>query len=164
MNYYLVLKTVHLLAVVVFLGNIITGLFWMRLAVRTGDAGIIRHTVNGIIASDRWFTIPGVVIITACGITAAIYAGIPLLRTGWVFWPIVLFSLSGVFFMAKVAPLQSQMKKYLDSGRNGNSGEPDGFRPLVKSWEFWGAMALATPLVSFLLMVMKWPLKSPLAW
>ncbi|MEI2740425.1 MAG: DUF2269 family protein [Chitinophagaceae bacterium] len=102
MNYYLILKTIHLLAVVAFLGNITTGLFWMKYAVKTKDMKVIQHTASGIIASDRLFTIPGVIIITAGGFFAAIYAGIPLLATGWIFWPIVLFSLSGLFFPLKL--------------------------------------------------------------
>ena len=130
MNYYLLLKTIHLLAVVAFLGNIATGLFWMRFAVKTNDVKIIQHTALGIIRSDRLFTIPGVLIITAGGFFAAIYAGIPLLRTGWIFWPIVLFSLSGVFFAYKVAPLQSKMKKHLDNSIQNNNYQAENFMML----------------------------------
>jgi len=163
MNYYLLLKTIHLLAVVAFLGNIATGLFWMRFAVRTNDLKIIRHTASGIIASDRLFTIPGVIIITAGGFSTAIYAGIPLLRTGWIFWPIILFSLSGVFFAYKVAPLQSKMRRYLDTSILNNSYEEKKFTSLLRQWEFWGFMALVTPILSFLMMILKWPALSPLA-
>ncbi len=163
MNYYLILKTIHLLAVVAFLGNIVTGLFWMRFAVKTNDLNIIHHTAKGIIRSDRLFTIPGVIIITAGGFLAAIYAGIPLLRTGWIFWPIILFSLSGLFFAYKVAPLQGKMRKYLDSSIQNNNYDAKMFHSLLNEWEIWGAMALATPVIAFLMMILKWPLLSPLA-
>ena len=49
-------KLISLLAVIIFLGNIITGLFWMRIAVKTKDVRIIHHTMNGIIMADRYFT------------------------------------------------------------------------------------------------------------
>jgi uncharacterized membrane protein len=163
MNYYLLLKTIHLLAVVAFLGNIMTGLFWMRFAVMTKDLKIIHHTAKGIIRSDRIFTIPGVIIITAGGFFAAIGAGIPLLRTGWIFWPIVLFSLSGVFFAYKVAPLQGKMKRYLEESLLIDSYEEQKFNLLLRQWEFWGMMALATPVISFFMMILKWPAASPLA-
>ena len=130
MNYYLLLKTIHLLAVVAFLGNIATGLFWMRFAVKTNDVRIIHYRAKGIIKSDRLFTIPGVLIITAGGFFAAIYAGVLLLRTGWIFWPIVLFSLSGVFFAYKVAPLQSKMKKHLDNSIQNNNYQAENFMML----------------------------------
>lgn len=163
MNYYLLLKTIHLLAVVAFLGNSTTGLFWMRFAFKRNDVRIIQHTALGIIRSDRLFTIPGVIIITAGGFFAAIYAGIPLLRTGWIFWPILLFTLSGVFFAYKVAPLQSKMKKYLNSSIENNNYQAENFAVLLKQWEFWAFLALATPVISFFMMLLKWPVLSPLA-
>ena len=163
MNYYLLLKTIHLLAVVAFLGNIATGLFWMRFAVKTNDVKIIQHTALGIIRSDRLFTIPGVLIITAGGFFAAIYAGIPLLRTGWIFWPIILFTFSGLFFAYKVAPLQSKMKKHLDSCIQNNNYQAENFMMLLKQWELWAFLAVATPVISFFMMILKWPVLSPLA-
>lgn len=163
MNYYLLLKTIHLLAVVAFLGNSTTGLFWMRFAFKRNDVRIIQHTALGIIRSDRLFTIPGVIIITAGGFFAAIYTGIPLLRTGWIFWPILLFTLSGVFFAYKVAPLQSKMKKYLNSSIENNNYQAENFAVLLKQWEFWAFLALATPVISFFMMLLKWPVLSPLA-
>ena len=163
MNYYLLLKTIHLLVVVAFLGNSTTGLFWMRFAFKRNDVRIIQHTALGIIRSDRLFTIPGVIIITAGGFFAAIYTGIPLLRTGWIFWPILLFTLSGVFFAYKVAPLQSKMKKYLNSSIENNNYQAENFAVLLKQWEFWAFLALATPVISFFMMLLKWPVLSPLA-
>jgi uncharacterized membrane protein len=159
MNYYLILKAIHLLAVVAFLGNIVTGLFWMRFARKTNDTRIVHHTAAGIIASDRLFTIPGVIIITAGGFASAIYGGIPLLRTGWIFWPILLFSLSGLFFAFKVVPLQVRMRKHLETGEGFTW---KGFDALLKQWEFWGFMAVITPIISFFMMILKWPALSPL--
>jgi uncharacterized membrane protein len=159
MNYYLILKAIHVLAVVAFLGNIVTGLFWMKFARKTNDIKIIHHTAAGIIASDRLFTIPGVLIITAGGFAAAIYGGMPILGTGWIFWPIVLFSLSGLFFAFKVVPLQVRMRKYLEAG-DGFSWK--GFDSLLKKWELWGFMAVITPVIAFFMMILKWPLQSPL--
>ena len=163
MNYYLILKAIHLLAVVAFLGNIVTGLFWMRFARKTNDIRIIHHTAKGLIASDKLFTIPGVLIITAAGFYAAIYGGIPLLRTGWIFWPIILFTLSGLFFSFRVAPLQGKMRRSLENVTGEQVLETGKFDKLLKQWEFWGFMALITPILSFFMMILKWPALSPLA-
>jgi uncharacterized membrane protein len=54
---YALFKLIHLLAVVIFLGNIITGLFWMHIAVKTRDLKIIHFTMKGIGEADRYFTI-----------------------------------------------------------------------------------------------------------
>jgi uncharacterized membrane protein len=57
---YLLAKLLHLIAVILFLGNITTGLFWHAHAARTRDAKLLAHTVDGIIRSDRIFTVPAV--------------------------------------------------------------------------------------------------------
>jgi uncharacterized membrane protein len=163
MNTYLLFKIIHLLAVVAFLGNITIGLFWMKWAYKANNVGYLQHTVKGIIAADKIFTLPGVVIITAGGIMAAIKGSYPLLGTGWIFWSIILFTLSGIMFMAKVGPLQTKMKNYLEQSIGSNSYDKAQFTRYMKEWEWWGALSLLTPLLAFLLMILKWPLLSPLA-
>src|SRR5207245_10213998 len=106
---YQILKLIHVAAVIIFLGNIITGLFWKAHADRTKDIRFIAHTMHGIIRSDRWFTIPGVIVITLAGVLAAIRAGLPILRTAWIFWSLVAFSVSGSVFAWRVGPLQRQL-------------------------------------------------------
>jgi uncharacterized membrane protein len=154
---YLALKTLHIFAVVLFLGNITTGIFWKEHADRTRDPRIIAHALAGIIASDRLFTLPGVVLVTLAGILAAVTGGIPLLRTGWVFWGIVLFTLSGLAFMIWVAPLQKRMLELMQAGAG--SGRPDwaAYAKLSRAWAFWGAVALLLPLSVLVLMVLKPP-------
>lgn len=58
---YLLMKLLHIVAVIAFLGNIATGLFWHIHAARTRDSRLLAHTVDGIIKSDRLFTIPGLI-------------------------------------------------------------------------------------------------------
>jgi uncharacterized membrane protein len=151
---YLGMKLLHVAAVIVFLGNIITGLFWHRHAARTRDPRILAHTMDGIIRSDRWFTIPGVVLIIVFGVVAAALAELPLLRTGWILWSLVLFGASGVAFMLKVAPLQRQLRDLAQAGAGGGF-DHEAYDRLAGRWEFWGGVALAAPLGALVLMVMK---------
>lgn len=149
---YHALKFVHIFAVILFMGNIITGLFWKRHADGTRDRALIAHTMRGLIRADWWFTIPGVVVITAAGVFAALRAGLPLLRTGWIFWSIVAFSLSGIAFAWKVAPLQKELLA-LSQG----DGELDWtiYRAKSLQWELWGLFATIMPLVAVALMTIK---------
>ena len=140
-----------------FLGNIFTGLFWMHIAVKTRDTRIIAHTINGIIKSDRYFTIPGVVLITSFGLWAAIDGHLPLVRTGWILWSIVLFSLSGLSFMIKVAPLQKKIKLIFENLSKENDFDWKSFMPIYVQWEIWGLIALLTPVVALIMMVLKTP-------
>jgi uncharacterized membrane protein len=149
---YHLLQVVHVLAVILFMGNIITGLFWKFHADGTRNPVIVAHTMRGLIRSDRWFTVPGVVLITVAGILAAVQAGLPLLRTGWILWSIVAFSLSGIAFGWKVAPLQKELLRLSDV-----AGEMDWPTYKTKSlqWELWGLFATLTPLAAVVLMVWK---------
>jgi uncharacterized membrane protein len=156
---YSALKLIHVIAVIVFLGNIFTGLFWMSLATRDKNVQIITHTIQGIIKSDRWFTIPGVIIITASGMIAAVHGGLPLLRTGWIFWSIVMFTVSGIVFVWRVAPLQSRINRLLSgNGLAENAGFFwNQYDTCYKSWEAWGAVAIITPVLALCMMVLKFP-------
>ena len=152
---YLLLKLVHIVSVVAFLGNITTGLFWHAHAARTRDPAILAHTMEGIIRSDRWFTNPGVVGILVTGVWAAIEAGFPLLRTGWIAWSLGLFAVSGLVFMLRVAPLQRQLRDLAQAGIEAEAFDYPSYRKLAETWELWGAVALITPLVALVLMVLK---------
>ena len=161
MNTYALLKLIHVFAVIIFLGNIITGLFWMRIADKTNNLSIISFTIKGIITSDKLFTIPGVIIITIGGLSAAIHGGIPLLKTGWIFWSLVLFSLSGLIFSWKLAPLQKKIYKLIKNGDADNFNKVL-YNSYLKQWEKWGLFALLTPLCALVMMVLKIPLRSGL--
>jgi uncharacterized membrane protein len=151
---YQFLKLMHLAAVIIFLGNIITGLFWKAHADRTKDVRFIGHTMDGIIRADRWFTIPGVIVITAAGILAAIQAGLPILHTGWILWSLIAFSASGIAFAWKVAPLQ---KEIVALTRAGESFDWTLYRSKSLQWELWGLFAIVTPLAAVVMMVLKRP-------
>ena len=114
---YLGWKLLHVAAVVIFLGNISTGIFWAARAHRTRDLRLIASTFEGVIRSDRWFTIPGVIGIIAGGVGAAMSGGVPILGTGWILWSIVLFAISGLAY-GMVAPLQRKIA-HLDMGPMG---------------------------------------------
>lgn len=152
---YLPLKLLHIVAVIAFLGNITTGLFWHMHAARTRDARLLAHTMEGIIRSDRLFTMPGVFVIIATGILAAITGGLPLLRTGWILWTLVLFATSGLIFMAFVAPMQRKLLALAQAGAAQASFDYAGYASLARRWEFWGAAALLTPVAGLALMVLK---------
>ncbi len=150
------LKLIHVLAVIIFMGNIITGLFWKAHADRTHDVRFIAHTMHGIIRSDRWFTIPGVVVITVAGIFAAIQAGLPILRTGWIFWSLVAFSISGITFAWRVAPLQKQILALATTTRDA-AFDWALYRSKSLQWELWGLLATVTPVIAVVMMVLKRP-------
>lgn len=154
---YSYLKLIHLIAVMIFLGNLITGLFWMHIAVKTKDLKIIAFAMKGIIKADRYFTIPGVIVITTGGLLAAIYGHLPILKTGWIFWSIITFSISGLAFSFKLAPLQKRIYNLTLNKENSASFDWGNFGKVYLDWEIWGLIALLTPLAAFVMMTLKIP-------
>ena len=143
---YLIWKLIHVASVIIFLGNIITGLFGAVRANKTHDFKLIASTFQGIIQSDRYFTLPGIV--------AAIHGRIPILGTGWILWPIILFSISGIIFSVYVTPLQKKIANYalntVDSESSWNT-----YEKMYKQWEVWGFLATVTPVAAMVIMILK---------
>lgn len=154
---YNCLKLIHLFAVIIFLGNVITGLYWMHMAVKTKEISIISYTINGLIKSDRLFTVPGVVIITIGGFLTTIYGQIPIIRTGWIFWSLVLFTISGIIFVWRLVPLQKEIKTLTQDQNNIENSNWVTFMKVYRDWEIWGFLALITPLVAMIMMTLKIP-------
>ena len=154
---YQLLKLLHIFAVVIFLGNIITGLFWMHIAVKTKDLKIISHSMKGVMQSDKLFTVPGVLFILIGGLFAAIVGNLPILGTGWILWSLILFSLSGISFGLKVAPLQKRIYNLTRDQENNKAFDWIGFNRTYTQWEIWGLFALVTPLTALILMTLKIP-------
>ncbi|HZD53257.1 MAG TPA: DUF2269 family protein [Woeseiaceae bacterium] len=151
---YLIWKLVHVVSVIMFVGNITTGVFWAAHAVRSEDFALIASTFDGIIRADRRFTTPGVVGLTIGGIAAAISGGLPILGTGWILWGIVLLLISGAAFGMRVAPLQREILRLAREGDAADEARQT-FRRCYASWQFWGTVALLTPLIAVVLMVLK---------
>ena len=152
---YLSLKSLHIVGAILFLGNITTGIFWKAHADRSRDPRIIAHALDGILRSDRLFTIPGVIIILVAGFGAAIVAHLPLFRTAWVGAGIVLFTITGIIFMARVAPLQRQMRDLARSSSDPATFDWTRYEKLSRGWAMWGSIALLAPVIAAAIMVFK---------
>jgi uncharacterized membrane protein len=149
---FLIMKLLHTLFVVLFLGNIIISILWKRHADKTNDKTIRAHTLKGLIKADRVFTMPAVIGLIIFGFGAQ-GMGPYSLTAGWILWSIVLLVISAAAFMAKVVPLQ---KKLLATAEAQNF-QPELYGQLSKEWNMWGMIAIAAPLIAFVLMVMKIP-------
>jgi uncharacterized membrane protein len=149
------LKVLHVVAVVLFIGNIVTGVFWHKHALATGDPRLIGQAMRGVIASDRLFTMPGVAVIIVTGVLMALLLGLPLLRTAWIAWSLLLFGISGAIFMARLAPMQRRMAAFAETGAASGHFDFAAYHRQAKQWDFWGAIATLAPLGALALMVLK---------
>ena len=145
---YLALKLVHLIGVVLFLGNITVGVFWKAYADRSKNPVIMAYTMDGIIRADRLFTIPGILILLIGGFGAAGVGGIPILSTGWILWSLIALILSGLAF----GPLSRTQRQLAAAAKSSNIQE---YERLSKGWNLWGSIALLLPAIAFVFMILK---------
>ena len=150
---FAIYKFLHLVAVVLFLGNATLGLFWVAHAERTRDARLIAHAMDGIIRADRWFTWPGVLLILAAGVAAAMAGRLPLLRTDWIALSIALFTVSGLVFGIWLVPLQRRIALFA----SGVSPQPEQLAALMRRWHVLGWLSLVPLWLAMAAMVLKFP-------
>ena len=95
------------------------------------------QALDGIIRSDRWFTLPGVFAIIVTGVWTGARRAHPLAGHHWILWSLVLFGISGVCFRAFVAPLQKKLLANARAGLAGTWNEAE-YQRLSRAWEIWG--------------------------
>ena len=152
---YPLLKTIHVISVILFLGNIITGLFWMAHANKTRDPRLQAHAMSGVIRSDAYFTIPAVLVIIASGIALAMEAGLPILGTWWITASLIAFGASGLLFGIFLAPLQRRLLTAAQTANDGREWPSPEYRRMSTIWEVVGIIAILLPLAAVGLMVYK---------
>ncbi len=149
---YFILVLIHVIAVIIFLGNITIAPFWKANAEKKKERLLVLNAWEGIIRADRLFTMPGVVLLLIFGIGGALHGGFNLISTGWIFWSIILYVVSGVAFMVKVVPIQ---KKIVILTKDESVFSWEAYYKLTKQWDVWGSVATITPWIAVILMVIK---------
>ena len=154
---YSSLKLIHILAVTIFIGNIITGLFWMRVAVKTKDLKIISFAVKGIRNGDRYLTIPCVLLVLIFGFLAARSGHFRISQNGWISWSVITFLISVIAFAIKVTPLQKKIYHFSLNKESLTDSEWKRFSNIYLTWEILGLTVLLTSLAAFIMMTLKIP-------
>ena len=150
---YAVLKSLHIVGVILFLGNIIVTGWWKVMADRTGDARIIAFAQRQVTVTDWVFTLGGVVLTLAGGLGNALLHGMPL-TTPWLATGLALFSLSGVIWVAVLVPLQTRLGAMARVFAGTGEIPPDYWR-LERLWLWFGILATVLPLAVVPVMVFK---------
>ena len=146
------LKSLHILGVCLFVGNIIVSAFWKVLADRTNNYFVIRFATRLVNVTDTVFTGVGATLLLVTGhLLAGSYGGI--LSNDWILWSYVLFGISGAIWIAVLVPIQFKQAKML---RMSSTEEiPGEYYRLARIWSLAGALATLLPLPAVYLMVSK---------
>jgi uncharacterized membrane protein len=151
---YNAFKMIHLLGVVVFLGNIIVTALWKALADRTADPPVIAFAQRLVTLTDWVFTAGGVLLILIGGYGMAFVAGLNLRGQAWLNWGQVLFIASGLIWVLVLIPTQIAQARQARALAAGGA-VPESYWRHSRRWMIWGVIATVIPLANLYFMVFK---------
>lgn len=151
---YLLLKSFHILGVVIFLGNIIITGWWKVMADRTRHPKTVSFAQRQVTLTDILFTSSGVALILVSGLVSARLAGLDYLHVRWLTWGISLFILSGVIWALVLIPVQIKQARMARAFAE-NNAIPDSYWRLGRIWIIFGTIATILPLINLYWMVFK---------
>ncbi|MHB8578471.1 MAG: DUF2269 family protein [Ignavibacteriaceae bacterium] len=149
---YNIWKLIHILAAIIFIGNITIGIFWKTQADKSNDRLKIAETFRNIIRADRIFTMPSVFVLFIFGLGAAMQGDLSLVGTTWILWGIIMLIVSALAFMLKLVPIQKQIYAF---ACNQEKFSLDEYLILSKSWNIWAIIVVLIQYIAVALMVLK---------
>jgi uncharacterized membrane protein len=152
-NSYLWLKTIHLLGVVLFLGNIIITGWWKNMADRTRNPQIIAFAQRQVTLTDFVFTAGGAGILLVAG---AVNVAVHHLEysSKWLTQGMTMFLLSGLIWVTILIPAQIKQAKMAKEFAS-TGVIPDQYWKLCNIWNIFGVIATLLPLMNLYWMVFK---------
>lgn len=152
-NAYLWLKVIHIIGVMLFMGNIIITGWWKNMADATKNPQIIAFAQRQVTLTDYIFTFGGILILAIAGF-ANVYLHqisytIPWLKNG-----VIYFLISGVVWLFILIPVQAKQAKMAREFAVTNE-IPASYWRLCTIWNLFGLLAIFLPLATVYFMVMK---------
>jgi uncharacterized membrane protein len=152
---YDVLKMLHVVGVIILIGNVTVTSFWKVFADRSGDPRIIAHAQYLVTVTDWFFTLSGIVLLVGGGFGAAYVAGMPWFARGWLAESELLFLLSGMIWLFVLVPIQIRQARQARAFAGG-APIPGAYWRNSRLWLIWGIVA-TVPLVAALYFMIAKP-------
>jgi len=153
MDNYLLLKSIHHLGVVLFLGNFVVTAVWKILADKTQSPAVVAYAQRVVTINDFTFTPVSVLLILITGELMATKFG-EISDVFWLSWGMWLFITSGVIWVLILVPIQIKQAKLARSFSSENE-IPESYWSLSKYWIVFGVIATILPFANLYFMVFK---------
>jgi uncharacterized membrane protein len=153
MDNYQLLKSIHLLGVTIFLGNIIVTAVWKVIADQSKSPAIVAYAQRLVTITDFIFTGVGAVLIIISGRLMSVKFGEigDILWLSWGWW---LFIASGLIWLLILIPIQTKQAK-LAKVFSTQETIPENYWVLSKYWAVFGIIATILPFANLYFMVFK---------
>lgn len=150
---YDVLRMLHLLGVVLLIGNVTVTSVWKLYADATRDPAIVAFAQRLVTITDWFFTFWGILLLVVGGYGAAWVAGMDVLRDDWLVWSEAMFVLAGVVWLFLLVPIQVRQARMARGFARGGA-IPDAYWKLGRQWIAWGLVA-TVPLVAAVWLMLR---------
>lgn len=147
-------KFIHVIGVVMLLGNVTATAIWKLFADRTGDPKIVSFAQGLITLTDWSLTFWGVVLTIAGGYAAATIGGLDPLSDKWLVIGHLLFVLSGALWLGVLVPLQLRMARMSRQFRNGDP-IPPAYNAASRTWFIVGLISTVPLIAALWVMIVK---------
>ena len=153
MTAYYVLKWLHVIGATVLLGTGAGIAFFMLMAHRSGEIGLIAGVARIVVLADYVFTATAVVAQPVTGVLLARWVGYSL-GEGWIAASIALYLLTGAFWLP-VVWMQSRMRDLAVAAAAAGETLPAEYHRLFRRWFAFGFPAFTAVLAIFWLMIAR---------
>lgn len=150
---YDILILLHVLGMILLIGNVTVTSIWKLYADGTRDPKIIGFAQRLVTITDWFFTFWGILLLMVGGYGAAWLAGMDVLRDDWIVWSQLMFVLAGVIWLAILVPIQVKQAR-LARGFAAGGSIPENYWRLGKLWIIWGSVA-TIPLVAAIWLMLR---------
>ncbi len=147
-------KFIHVMGVVMLLGNVTATAIWKLFADRTGDPKIVSFAQRLITLTDWSLTFWGVVLTIWGGYAAAAIGGLYLFSDRWLVIGQLLFVLSGALWLGILVPLQLRMARMSRQFENG-APIPPAYVAASRTWFIVGIISTVPLLAAVWVMIAK---------
>lgn len=150
---YTVLKTLHILSMVLLFGTGLGSAFYKWMADRSGNVAHIAVTNRHVVLADWIFTTPTVIFQPVSGLWMVYLLDLPL-TTPWIAASFVLFVVAGVCWLP-VVWLQIRMQKIAAEAVAHEAPLPEIYWRMARRWFWLGVPAFTSMVLVVALMVSK---------
>jgi uncharacterized membrane protein len=150
---YFALKFLHVIGASVLLGTGAGIAFFMLMAHRNGDPGVIAGVARIVVIADFLFTATAVVLQPLTGLALVYVSGYPL-GEGWIVLSILLYLITGAFWLPVVF-FQMRMHDLAATAARAAEPLPRLYHRLFWTWFAFGFPAFAAVLGIFWLMIAR---------
>ena len=145
------MKVVHVLAVVVLLGNLLMAPFWRKRLAAVGGAQARAAANRSVRVADLMFTLPGWVLVLATGIMLIIPRG---MRGGWLHLSLLLFLGWLVLWHVLVLRARKAMIAQAEEAASGGQASAE-LAQYERQWQQWSYVSAGIVGLILILMLTK---------